>query len=261
VPADEDGDVEPPELPGSEDNVDDLDSQFETNPDDPEWEYDEPDAPMAGRNTGGTFRRLPVLITAAIVATLVIIGLAVLFQSRTAAALRPYNSTDTVVRFTIRYPESWTALKGVASDVVFSPDPHVGGATFFQGSADQWGSTRQLLSASPERAVGAYAFAEFTGTDTTSTDVVQQAVSALTPSKLVFLATDRQLSVGGATARELEGDVHDPSSPVTRLHVMFDVVQPPSGGTLLLTFFASPDQFSSQLPLFTQIRDSVRFLN
>ena len=42
---------------------------------------------------------------------------------------------------------------------------------------------------------------------------------------------------------------------------MFDLVQPPSGGSLLLTFFAAPDQFGSQLPLFTKVRDSVRFLN
>ena len=254
-------DVGPPELPESEDDVDDRDVEFETDADEPEWDDAEPAAPMAARNTGGRSRRLPILISAAIVATFAIVGVAVLFQSRAAEALRPYNSTDTLVQFTISYPQSWTALKGVASDVVFSPEPQAAGATFFQGSADQWGRTRQLLSASPAQAVGAYTFAEFAGTDTTTTDGLQQAISTLTPPRLLFQATHRQLSVGGAPAQELEGVLEDPSSPGTRLHVMFDLVQPPSGGSLLLTFFAAPDQFGSQLPLFTKVRDSVRFLN
>jgi serine/threonine protein kinase len=260
-PVDGDEDVGPPELPENEDDFDDLDSEFDTDADEPEWDDAELAAPMAARNRGGRSRRLPILITAAIVATLAIVGVAVLFQSRTAQALRPYNSTDTLVRFSLSYPQSWTASKGVASDIVFSPQPQAAGATFFQGSADQWGRTSQLLRASPEQAVGAYTFAEFSGTDTTTMDGLQQAISALTPPRLLFQATHRQFNVGGAPAQELEGVLEDPSSPSTRLHVMFDLVQPPSGGSLLLTFFAAPDQFGTQLPLFTTIRDSVRFLN
>ena len=260
VGGDQDGG--PPQWPERGDQVDERDWPAEADADEPEWDDAQPAAGLAASNPGrrpGRFGRAPVLITAAIVATLAIVGVGVLYSSRTAEVLRPYNSTDTLVRFTLSYPQSWKAAKGVASDAVFSPQPQAAGATFFQGSADQWGRIRQLLRTSPEQAVGAYTFAEFAGADTTTTDGLQQAISALTPPKLLFQATHRQLNVGGAAAQEFEGILEDPSYPGTRLHVMFDLVQPPSGGLLLLTFFAAPDQFPSQLPLFTKVRDSLRF--
>jgi len=258
----------PPQQPERGNQVDEGDwapgQDYDDQGEQGEWD----DAQAAGQPTRHPGRRYPgsrprgrapILIIAAVVAVLALVGVGVLYSSRTAEGLRPYASTDTLVQFNLSYPQSWKAAKGVASDAVFSPQPQAAGATFFQGSANQWGRTRQLLRTSPEQAVGLYTFAEFAGADTTTTDGLHQAVSALTPPKLLFQATLRQINIGGAAAQEFEGILEDPATPGTRLRVMFDLVQPPSGGSLLLTFFAPPDQFATQLPLFTEIRDSVRF--
>ena len=38
---------------------------------------------------------------------------------------------------------------------------------------------------------------------------------------------------------------------------MLDVVHPQFGGTVLLAFFAAPDQFEAQRPVFNKVRDSL----
>ena len=53
--------------------------------------------------------------------------------------------------------------------------------------------------------------------------------------------------------------MQDPTHPTARLRVRFDVVQPPSGGSVLIAFFAPPDRFDAQQATFDRIRDGMRF--
>ena len=76
---------------------------------------------------------------------------------------------------------------------------------------------------------------------------------------LDFGPTHRQLRVGGASAHEFEGVLSDPQAPGTRLHAMFDLVLPPGGGSVLISFFAAPEDFEGQRAVFNRIRDGVSF--
>jgi hypothetical protein len=55
----------------------------------------------------------------------------------------------------------------------------------------------------------------------------------------------------------MEAVAYDPANPQTRLRVLVDVVQPSSGGTVLLAFFAPPDTFEDHRSTFETIRDSL----
>ena len=88
---------------------------------------------------------------------------------------------------------------------------------------------------------------------------LKSAIDVLLPDRLTFEPMHRQLTIDGSPADELEGVLEDPTDPKTKLHVLFDVVQPRGGGSVLLAFFAPPDRFDEQRPLFDRIRDGVRF--
>ena len=181
-----------------------------------------------------------------------------LLPSRTEEAFRTFASPGTVVPYTVSHPQSWTAQNGVASDAVLSPRPDAVGRTFFQGSADRWSGTRRLMATSPGDAVGLYVYTESSGSDTT-TDALESAISVLLPDRLTFAPMHRQLTIAGNPADELEGVLEDPTDPKAKLHVLFDVVHPRGGGSVLLAFFAAPDRFDDQRPLFDRIREGVRF--
>jgi hypothetical protein len=78
------------------------------------------------------------------------------------------------------------------------------------------------------------------------------------PEKLTFGPTHRQLTVGGAPAHEFEGVLQDPAGSGTQLKALFDLVQPPGGGSVLLAQFASPAEFENQRPVFAKVRDGLR---
>jgi len=40
---------------------------------------------------------------------------------------------------------------------------------------------------------------------------------------------------------------------------MFDLVLPPGGGSVLISFFAAPEDFEGQRAVFNRIRDGVTF--
>ena len=229
------------------------------------WDADEEEswddsAPATSEGSTRARRRrwLVIAIAAATLVVLMVVAAVFLLPSRTAEAFRTFASPGTIVPYTVRHPQSWGEQNGVASDAVLSPRPEAVGPTFFQGSADRWGGTRRLLATSPADAVGLYVYAESTASDTT-TDGLKSAIDVLLPDRLTFEPMHRQLTIDGSPADELEGVLEDPSDPKTKLHVLFDVVQPRGGGSVLLAFFAAPDRFDDQRPLFDRIRDSVRF--
>ena len=220
------------------------------------WDDSEPGAPEAAARARR--RRRWIAIAAATFVVLIVVAAVFLLPSRTAESFRTFASPGTIVPYTVSHPQSWAEQNGVASDAVLSPRPGAVGPTFFQGSADRWGGTRRLLAASPADAVGLYIYAESTASDTT-TDGLKSAIGVLLPDRLTFEPMHRQLTIDGSPADELEGVLEDPTDPKTKLHVLFDVVQPRGGGSVLLAFFAPPDRFDDQRPLFDRIRDSVRF--
>ena len=169
-----------------------------------------------------------------------------LLQHRWRDSLHPQPSTEL------------DAAGGNASDAVLSPRPDAVGNTFLFGSADRWSGTRGLLATSPSDAVGMYVFPTDTGSDTT-TDALKAAISVLVPDGVTWASTHRQLTVGGSPADELEGFVQDPANPKARLRVRFDVVQPASGGSVLIAFFAPPDRFDAEQATFDRIRNGIRF--
>ncbi len=204
-------------------------------------------------------RWLVVAIAAASVAVLAIAAAVFLLPSRTSAEpFRTYSNTGGVIPYTLSRPESWTPREGNASDAVLSPRPDAVGNTFLFGSTDRWSGTRSLLATSPSDAVGMYVFPTDTGSDTT-TDALKGAISVLVPDGVTWASTHRQLTIGGNPADELEGVVQDPTNPTARLRVRFDVVQPPTGGSVLIAFFAPPDQFAGQQATFDRIRNGMKF--
>ena len=199
-----------------------------------------------------------VAIAAVTVAVLAIGAAVFLLPSRTSAEpFRSYSNTGGVIPYTLSRPQSWAPREGNASDAVLSPRPDAVGDTFLFGSADRWSGTRQLLAASPSDAVGMYVFPTDTGSDTT-TDALKGAISVLMPDGITWASTHRQLTVGGSPADELEGVVQDPTDPKARLRVLFDVVQPPTGGSVLIAFFAPPDRFDAEQATFARIRDGIK---
>ncbi len=220
------------------------------------WDDSEPGAPEAAARARR--RRRWIAIAAATFVVLIVVAAVFLLPSRTAESFRTFASPGTIVPYTVSHPQSWAEQNGVASDAVLSPRPDAVGPTFFQGSADRWGGTRRLLATSPADAVGLYVYAESTASDTT-TDGLKSAIDVLLPDRLTFEPMHRQLTIDGSPADELEGVLEDPTDPKTKLHVLFDVVQPRGGGSVLLAFFAPPDRFDDQRPTFDRIRDSVRF--
>jgi hypothetical protein len=206
-------------------------------------------------------RRLWLSLTAAaVVVVLAVAAGAWYLQRRGAEPFRTYTSADTVVPYSLSFPESWTVERGVASDVVLSPRPDAVGATFFlQTSQDAWGGMRNLLRTSPTEAVGTYVYAGTSGAEPT-TQGLRDAITALMPnSTLSFGPTHGQTPIGGAPAHEFEGTLADPAEPKTTLHAMFDLVLPPEGGSVLIAYFAPPEEFESQRPVFMKIRDGIRF--
>ena len=167
-----------------------------------------------------------IAIAAATLVVLIVVAAVFLLPSRTAESFRTFANPGTIVPYTVSHPQSWAEQNGVASDAVLSPRPDAVGPTFFQGSADRWGGTRRLLATSPADAVGLYVYAESTGSDTT-TDGLKSAIDVLLPDRLTFEPMHRQLTIDGSPADELEGVLEDPTDPKTKLHVLFDVVQPP----------------------------------
>jgi len=264
---------EPADAAGDPDAATDQDLTYVAGGDDapyaePEagWDADEEEpwddsATAAPEGPTRPWRRRRWLVTAIAAAALVVlmvVAAAVLLPSRTAEAFRTFTNPAPIVPYTVSHPQSWGEQNGAASDAVLSPRPDAVGPTFFQGSADRWGGTRRLMAASPADAVGLYVYAESTGSDTT-TDGLKNAISVLLPDRLTFEPMHRQLTIDGNPADELEGVLQDPTDPRTKLHVLFDVVQPRGGGSVLLAFFAAPDRFDDQRPLFDRIKAGVRF--
>jgi hypothetical protein len=107
--------------------------------------------------------------------------------------------------------------------------------------------------------IGTYVYAATSGAEPTA-EGLRNAISARLPnSKLAFSSTHGQVPIGGAPAHQLEGTVSDPSSPGTQLRAMFDLVLPEGGGSVLITYFAPPSDFEEQRPVFTKMRESLRF--
>jgi hypothetical protein len=222
------------------------------------WEDNAPAAPEGAAPSRRPRRWLVIAIAAATIVALMVVAAVYLLPSRTTEPFRTFASPSTIVPYTVSHPQSWAEQNGVASDAVLSPRPDAVGRTFFQGSADRWGGTRRLMATSPADAVGLYVYAESTASDTT-TEGLKSAISVLLPDRLTFAPMHRQLTIDGSPADELEGVLEDPTDPRTKLHVLFDVVQPQGGGSVLLAFFAAPDRFDDQRPLFDRIRDGVKF--
>ncbi len=167
---------------------------------------------MGGRGGGGARRARPAKgpvdgIAAAAVAVAVIAGIAAAFlvRSRAEEPFRTFANRETLVPYSLSYPESWKTRTGAASDVVISPRPDAVGDTFLQDAADQWGATRRLLASSPADARGVYLYAAASGSDT-SADALRSAITLLMRNAVLdFGPTHRQLQVGGASAHEFEG--------------------------------------------------------
>jgi len=228
---------------------------------DDEGTYEEEDL-AAGTGAAAPARRrrwLTVAISAVTVAVLAVAAAVFLLPSRTSAEpFLSYSNTGGVIPYTLSRPQSWAPREGNASDAVLSPRPDAVGNTFLFGSSDRWSGTRRLLAASPSDAVGMYVFPTDTGSDTT-TDALKGAISVLMPDGITWASTHRQLTVGGSPADELEGVVQDPADPKARLRVLFDVVQPTTGGSVLIAFFAPPDRFEQERASFDRVRDGIRF--
>jgi serine/threonine protein kinase len=216
----------------------------------------------AASATSGSRRRwLPIAAAAVVVALVAVAGALFLRSREDAVVFRTYTSSDTVVPYSMSYPDTWTVERGVASDVVLAPRPDAVAATFFLQTSQEnaWTGTRNLLRTSRAEVIGTYIYAATSGAEPTA-EGLRSAISARLPnSKLAFGSTHGQVPIGGAPAHQLEGTVSDPSSPGTQLRAMFDLVLPEGGGSVLITYFAPPHDFEEQRPVFTKMRESLRF--
>jgi hypothetical protein len=256
-PVDDEEDAFPSLLPDGDDGLD-QDPDLDAEAWDPSWDGGSPDqgSPEPARTRR---RRWLPLLAAAVVLVLAAIAGFVYYQAHQSEAFRPYT-TGTQPPFSLRYPESWKVNVGNAfSDVIISPKPDALGAALLQPGGE-WGPTRQLLAESPSEAVGVYLNATASppvdNTETALKAVILQYLGQ--HSKLDFLPTHHQFMVAGSAGSEFEGMLSDRQAPGTRLKVMIDYVQGPEG-SVLLAFFAPPNRFEQLQPVFTEMRDTVRF--
>lgn len=206
-------------------------------------------------------RRAAVIAAIAVVTVIGVVAAVWFLQVNKQEVLKPFTSQDTLVPYSLKHPESWTARTGAASDVVLSPRPDDMGDAFLTDATDRWGGTRQLLASSSQDATGVYVYTQASGSDT-SVEGLRRTITDLLgrQSATVDLGTShRQQRVGGAPGHEFEGYLSDPQAPGTRLYCMFDLVLPQAGGLALFTFFSAPDDFEGNRELFTRVRDSITF--
>jgi serine/threonine protein kinase len=211
------------------------------------------------RATARRRRWLLIAVAAATCGVLAVAAALFLFPSRSAEAFRTYDSPGTVIPYRLSRPQSWTPQTGTASDTIVTPRPDAVGPTFLQGSPDRWTGTRRLLATSPADAVGVYVSSQFTALDTSSAKALEGSVSSILNARPAFSPTHLQLTVAGSPADELEGVLADPADPRTRLRIVVDAIQPRNGGSMVLVFFAPPDEFDGQRPVFTKVRDGLTF--
>jgi hypothetical protein len=207
-------------------------------------------------------RRWMLIGGAAVAVVLLAVGAALfLLPSRTTAeSFQTYANPGSIIPYTLSRPQSWTAQEGAASDAILSPRPDAVGDTFFlsaSGSGQRWDGTRKLLASSPGSAVGLYVYASEAKSDTT-TDALQRAIAVNAAGPISWDPAHWQRKVAGSPADELEGVMVDPADPNVRLKVDFYVVQPAGGGTVLLAFFAPPEEMDAQQATFDRVLASLR---
>jgi serine/threonine protein kinase len=202
--------------------------------------------------------RLVALIAAA--AVLVAVGAVFLRSSLQSEDYRTYTSTsgETLVPFQLQHPAQWAAVVGPASDVVLGPAPTAASQLFFTRTPEAWaGATATVRSGSPD-AVWLYVYTLATTFDTSDPQTLRGSIAGFLPTTTQIEPALHELSVAGAPAAQMEAVTSDPANPQTSLRVLVDVVEPPSGGTVLLAFFAPPGTFEANRSTFSRIRDSLR---
>ncbi len=238
----------------------DADSWDEDAPWEDEEITDEAEEAEAEEVTQGRRRRRLVAGLVAGAAVLVVVAVALLMLRPFAReeTFQRYSSTNAIVPFSLEHPSSWSAQEGTDTAVIFSPRNDALGALFLPGPAGSWTGTHELLASNPSDAVGLYAYSLSTQYGGSSSTVLQDAVQGLLPPTVTVSSTTTQASdTGGATTTQLAAVFTDPSDPKARLRSLIYVCQPPAGGSVLIAFFAAPDEFDDQRPTFDRVMDSV----
>jgi serine/threonine protein kinase len=242
-------------------------------------EYDDADAdwaPQHDRDYGttplgprsGRRRRWWLVAAGAAVLVLAVAGVLILMPSKHPSSLsRHYASgqqfVSVVAPFSLDTPADWTPKSGTGVEVALSPRVDPMGGLFFQvGSAGSWDPVRSVLSTNRAQAAGLWVSASNDTYDRSSSDSLQKAIKGLLPSAVSFASGYHGRPVGGMDSDEMEGQFDDPADNTASLHFVVDVVRSRSltnPASVLLVFFAAPDKFNSQRPLFDRIRNSIIF--
>jgi serine/threonine protein kinase len=203
--------------------------------------------------------RRPRWLLAAIVAIVLILAVvaAVLFLQSRRPNLSAHFTRNDRVPFSFDYPGDWRQA-GEGVNVVFSPRTDAASALFI---TNNWTGMSDLLRSGRSSVVGLYAARSFTEIDRSSEDTLQAGVAQLLPTTATFAATRQRVVVGGVLSDELIGDLADSSGSGATLRIWVYVIQGQQGGdgTVLLTFFAPPDNYDSQRALFDRILKTVDF--
>jgi serine/threonine protein kinase len=222
-----------------------------------DWDQGESVVPPA-TPTWKRHGKLVALVAAA--AVLVAVAAVLVRSSLQSEDYRTYSSTngETLVPFRLDHPASWGTVVGPASDVVLGPDPSAAAQLFFTRTPQAWAGTTGTVRSGSSDAVWLYVYTLAATFDTSDADTLRGSMAPFLPTTTQFEPALREVTVAGAPADEMEAVASDPADPRTRLQVLVDVVQPASGGTVLLAFFAPPDTFESNRPTYQRIRDSLR---
>ncbi len=168
---------------------------------------------------------------------------------------------DTAVPISFKYPSDWAGQE-VGIKAVFSPAVDKVGPLFF---ANAWDLTRAALQAGSRAPTGLYTTFTTTPLDagTTAALTDQLRSSAFFPDTVTFESSSRRVIVGHLFVNEVQGTLLDPSSATTRLRFLCYVAQvdQPQSRSIILSFFAPPETFDSQRPVFDHILKSVDFVN
>jgi serine/threonine protein kinase len=204
-----------------------------------------------------------VALVAAGIAVLGVVAAVLLRSPLLSEDYRRFTSNGTEIPFRLDQPASWGSEVSPASDIVLGPDPGAASDVFFlKGTPEAWANATDIVQAGSPEAVWLYVNTPATTPDRSSVEALQDSIAPLLPIGTQFRSSDRELSVGGAAAQEMEAVVADPQNPQTGLRLLVDVVQTPPGvgGAVLLVFAAPPGTFEDHRATFERIRDSLEII-
>jgi serine/threonine protein kinase len=227
------------------------------------WESEDEPArsapPPARSSKRGRWWLVAVL---AVVAAFAVVAALVLLPAKKSPTLSgTYTSSSSVFKayvgsFSLNTPADWGPREGPSVSVILSPGVEAVDQLFSQAS---WAAVRNLLSTNRSNASGLWITARDTPYGGTPQELVK---SGALPNLSKITSSPQNRLVGDMPSDEMQGQLEDPDDQTVRLQFVVNVVRyhkAQSTASMLVVFFAPPDKFNHQRPLFDQVRSTIRF--